>query len=490
MMSDDMTPDEAGMLDTIELLRESLADVQRAMSRDQNGWTQLAGVDQNGEFTHEFLVATAANIRVAMAANPLIKRGTNLRAAYIWGDGCQVAVKDRPDQGQDVNAVVQAFLNDAGNAGFVTTDARVEMERDLSAAGEVVLCLPTDPITGRVRVRKVRPSQITAIHTDPEDEAAEQFYLRQWTDADGKGQKAWYPALGYYPTDRPRTVKHGDDDVEVRWDSPAVFVRVNRVGSRGVGDAFAAVPWADAYKGFLEDWLRIAKSLSKFSWQARTRGDKAQQVAEKIAHATGTGNGFASDPNTYLEAISKSGAQINADSGRPAAAMIAAALDIPLTTLLGDPGVTGARAVAADVTESSWQVFDVRRDLWRSIITSICDHVIDSAVIAPAGPLHGTIRRDGDRRYAELPPDDSRAIEVTFPARDDTALGDRIKAVQAADQSELLPPLTMVRLYLEALGVADIDSVLDQVTDDDGNYLPPADVAAELAQRRQDQGQA
>lgn len=464
----------AGALDTIEMLKESLADIQRVMDRDQAGWAELGSLDDNlGGFTHDFRNRQAARILVAMAANPLIKRGTNLRAAYIWGSGVEISVQDKPDQGQDVNAVVQAFLDDPANAAtFANTDARIEWERDLAYAGEVALCLPTDPITGRVRVRKLPVSQITEIIADPEDESTEWLYLREWADSDGNTHAALYPALGYHPATRDRSRRIKDRDIQIRWDQPVRLVRVNKIKNRGLGDAFAAVPWADAYKRFLEDWLRVANSLSRFAWKASTRGDKTAEIAARMTASIEAGQGVALDPNSRMEAISKSGATINADSGRPAAAMIAAALDLPVTVLLSDPGVTGARAVATDVTESSWAVFDVRRDLWRTVLRDVCAWVIDSAVIAPAGALRGTIRRDGDRRYADLPEGDGRTIEVVFPARDSESLVDRIKAIQIADQSEKLPPLTMARMYLDALGVRHVDEVLDLISDDEGNFVP------------------
>lgn len=177
------------------------------------------------------------------------------------------------------------------------------------------------------------------------------------------------------------------DEVEIRWDHPIKLVRVNRVGDRGVGDVFAAVPWAAAYKRFLEAWSQLTASLSRFAYQVRTRGDRVADAAAKLARANAeAGQNITTDPNTYLEAVGKSGATIDSESGRPLAAMVAAALDLPVTTLLGDPGVTGARATAESVTDASWPVFDVRQQMWGSVLRDVCSWVIDSAVISPPGP--------------------------------------------------------------------------------------------------------
>lgn len=481
--------------ETIWLLKESLADVQRVMDRDQAGWAELGSLASGLEgFDASFRKRQAARILVASVANPLVKRGIDLRCAYVWGDGVQVSIDDTPDQGQDVNAVLQAFFDDPANqATWTDASAHIEDEKLLATVGEVWLCLPTDRIDGRVRVRRFPAEQITAILTDPEDEATECLYLREWTQP-GKAdiQRAWYPALGYRPAMRQQRVATADrTEVEVRWDAPLRPVRVNQVKDRGIGDAFAAVPWADSYKRFLEDWAQYMRSLTLYAWRMKTRGDRVSQASAEMARAAqrgDAGQGFAADPNTMLEAISKSGATIDADSGRPLAAMVAAALAIPVTTLLGDPGVTGARATAETVSEDSWAIFAIRREVWRSVIRDVCGWVIDAAIIAPAGPLRGTIVRDGDRQTAQLPEGDGRTVKVAWPEKDSTSVLDRVKAVQVVDQSEKLPPLSALRLYLQALGVSDADEILDMVTDEDGNFIPLDVLDAQLRQQMQDRG--
>ena len=112
----------------------------------------------------------AERAEIAATADPIIKRGVNLRAAYIWGAGVQISVRDQPDQGQDVNAVVQGFLDDPRNqATFSTVTAKTKLERRLATCGEVFACLPTDPYTGRVRLRVLPQDQIVEIVTDPDE---------------------------------------------------------------------------------------------------------------------------------------------------------------------------------------------------------------------------------------------------------------------------------------------------------------------------------
>lgn len=469
------TSTQSSLEETIVLLQESLAEVQRAMDKDNEGWELAVYQSANEAFTADFRKRIAAKILVAVTAHPLIKRGVELREAYVWGGGVTIATDDSPDQGQDVNAVLQAFLDDPDNQETWTAmTAQVANERDLCISGEIVFCLPTDPQNGRVRVRKLKPLQITQIYLDPEDEFTEQYYLREWVDvASQKQKKALYPRLGYTPVNQPPEI----NGIEIRWNQPIYFLRVNKVGDRGVGDAFAAVPWANAYKRYLQDWAAYMKSLVKYAWRLRTRGDKVRQAAKSLQSGTEelVGSGFASDPNTYLEAISKSSASIDADSGRPLATMIAAGLNIPVTTLLGDPGITGTRATAEVVSADSEAVFHIRQELWKGVLAAVCDYVIDSAVAAPTGALRGYVETVGDRRIVTLPPEDSRTLKIKFHEKNSGTVLDAVRAVQLVDQSELLPPIEALRMYLRALEVENVDEIIKLVQNDQGEYIP-ADV--------------
>lgn len=470
--------------DMVEVLSESLVDVEASFRREDQGWQRL-GMDQSGGFTPQFRKARTAEAVAASVIDPLIKRATILRAAYIFAGGVQVGVRDDAQEGQDVGAVVAQFWGDEDvQQTFSSTQALLTHERQCATHGELFFALPTDQRTGRVRVRSLPPAQFGDIIFDPEDAARPWFYPRATVTADGQPVTVLHPALSYRPASRPASF----GGQSIRWDAPVLHVAVNTVGGRGVGDLWAAIPWARTYKGFLTDWAALMRALSKVATVLRTRGDKVQRAAQHMAGMMQPGSGVSLTADDQLEALSTSGARFDADSGRPLAVMVAAALDLPVTTLLGDPGVTGARATAESVAEESWAPFSLRQDMWGMVIRQIVDYVIDSAVIAPLGGLRGTIWRDGDRLTAVLPGDD-RTVIVAFPERDDTAAIDKVKAIVAADQTEKLPPLTVARLLLEALGVPNLDEVLAQVTDDEGHFIPLDVGAQKVRDRLADRGE-
>ena len=480
----------AGALNSIGLLQEALADVEASFAREDAGWTALGS--KADQFTHKFRTARAADAVAAAAFDPLLKRALNLRVAYIWAGGVQVSTRDDAEAGQDVNAVVRAFWGDEDvQQTFSSVQALIEHERQLGTHGELFLALPTDPRTGRVRVRSLPPEEFDADPiTDPEDAARVWYYPRTYTPkaAGATARTVLYPAASYRPAIRPKTAEHVGAQVEVRWDAPILHVAVNEVGGRGVGDLWAALPWAKAYKGFLSDWAGLMRALARIAVKVTTRGDKVQQATSHLATITQPGGGVGLTHGDKLEALNTSGARFDADSGRPLAVMVAAALDLPVTTLLGDPGATGARAVAENVSEESWSVFSVRQDLWASVIGQIVAYAIDQAALAPLGGLRGTIRRDGDRQYVDLPEGDDRTIIVAFPEHDTTDMLDKVRAIVQASQTETLPPLTVARLLMQALEVPDLDDVLALITDDEGNFVPLDVLDAHVRQRIADRG--
>lgn len=480
--------------ETVELLQESMAQLEDDFA--DRGWLRLSAAAQQ-EFSRSGLTNAAQLARILSVANPLIKRGLALRAAYVWGQGVSVAARAKGDEGgQDVNAVVQAFWDHPLNRKALTSSqAAEELEKTgLGCNGNVLLACFTSPLSGAVELARLPFDEVQDIICNPDNAAEHWFYLREWESDvlepgyDGTRmrhvrQKAYYPALGYRPPVRPRTI----GTVEVLWDAPVWHVAVNRLDGWkfGIGDAYAAMQWARAYKEFLEDWARLMKALSRFAWRlsstaspkARLAGAKARMLAspeQTPADASKAGATAALGPEYTLEAIPKTGATLDSESGKPLAAMIAAALGVPVTMLLGDPGITGARAVAESLDTPTELEMGLRRTLWGDSLRQLLDYVVDQAVKAPRGPLKGTVARDDFGREAVvLTGDTERTLDIVWPDLTDASVTDKVAAVVSADGTSKMPPETTARLLLEALGVEDVDEILDGMTDDEGNWVGP-----------------
>lgn len=493
--SDKLSGERAALSNQIELLREGLADLELAM--EDQGWESLL-TNSKEEFSRQGLLRASQAARVMAIANPLIKRGLSIRTSYIWGGGVEISCSADGSEGtQDVNAVIQAYMDDEGNqASFTGDQANEQNETALGTDGNVLFANFTSPLTGWVRTRVVPFDQITDIVCNPEDVSEPWFYVRRWTETDLNGRtedKAQaYPALNYNPKIKPRQL---EGRILIRWDAPAYHVKVNgqHGWKYGVGDAYAALAWARSYREFLADWATLVKALSQFAWKltspTKSAADKLRQkVARAVPGKPGqpTGNpgsvgaSAIMTPDMNMEAIPKSGATIDSNSGQPLAAMVAAGLGVPLTMLLADPGTTGARAVAETLDTPTENEMRRRQSVWAQARRAILEYVIKQSVRAPRGALRGTITRDPytDRETVELEGMDDWTIDIDWPELRKLDPAVVVKAIVDADGTGKLPPLVTVRLLLKALSVEDIDEIMKDVTGDDGEWIDPMETAA------------
>lgn len=465
----------------VEQLTESLARLE--LANEDLGWQRLTNQYQ-GEFTREGLKRSAELCRIMAIANPMIKRGLSVRAAYIHGQGVGITARADGNEGtQDVNAVVQQFLDDDTNRSALTGhQAKLRLETAMGTDGNVFVALFTNPLDGRVTPRTLPFDEVVEKITKPGDRMITHFYKRIWKEGTDE-HKAYYPDLRYRPVTRAKT---HTDGVEIMWDSPVYHLNDNGLDgwTFGIGDAYAALPWARAYKDFLEDWVLLIKALSKIAFQTSSKSTPDSQrkraALQNLANVP-AGSAVNMSEGQKFEAVSKSGATIDSESGRPVLSMVAMALGLPVTTLSADPGQTGARAVAETLNLPTKLEMQGRQELWTEMFRAILGYVIDQAVIAPRGPLKGTMARDGDAVIVALSGDTDRTLEIVWPSLDELPIETLINAIVEADGTGKVPPLVTLRLLLRALKVRDVDEILEDLTDDDGNFIDPAATAGQAA---------
>lgn len=480
------------------LIRESMADLE--LAAEDRGWLRMS-IELEQEFSRQGLANVTRNCRMMAIASPLVKRGLQLRIGYVWGQGVTIEARAAGDDApQDVNAVLQDWWDDESNqVALTSSQAQEELERALGTDGQVFFACFTNRLTGRVQVRSTPFDEVTEILTNPDDRDEPWFYLRTQTVTvvergytgltrlRGETRRVFHPALGFWPSQRPKSI----DGIPVEWDIPILHVAVNRLDGWkwGVPDAYAVLPWALAYEGFLTDWARLTKALSKFAWKLTgDRASKAQAAAAKVAAAlpgnvpaiggSDAGGLAAMQAGANLEAIPKSGATIDSESGRPLASMVAAGLGIPVTTLLADPGTTGARAVAETLEQPTINEMGMRRELWSSVLQTLGGYVIDQAVKAPRGPLRGTVTQVGNRQTVVVAGDVERTVVVNWPDLNEMDPAALVKSVVEADGTGIMPPVETLRLLLRALRVKDADEVIESMLDENGEFVDPRVTAA------------
>ncbi len=481
-----------------DFVMERLAELELAL--DDIGWHRL-NFDADWEFSRVGIDRIVALSRLNALKNPLIRRAVHLTAAYVFGQGVEIAARD-----DDINVdVIQPFLDDPANAKVLFSDVALPAKhRTLMTDGNLAFILFPNPYTGHVSVRSISIDEIRDIVTNPDDRADVWFYKRCWTERtfalDGPAfgfrdayREAWYPDWRYQPGpgQRPESIER----IPVRWDSPIYHVAVGGLdGMRfGVPETYAALDWAKAYKLFLEDWATIVRSLSRFAWELvvkRNPGAAAKKLGTTVTpqnrvdtnpSPTG-GSVFVGNENTTLKALPKTDATVASEDGVWLAKMVAAATGIPYTILMGDPDM-GNLATAKTLDRPTELTMIGHQRVWAEILRDLCSYAVDWAIRAPGGKLTGRQETgpDGRPRWVVDPvtvpgtkgidgaPDgpakeisgaDRRTIDVTFPAILEQDMLSTIQAIVTAGDTELPPPDVILRLLLTALGVDDVDEIV------------------------------
>jgi hypothetical protein len=458
-----------------EFLKERLAELELAL--EDQGWFKL-NLGSENEFSRDGLYTICRLARLMYLKSPVIQRGVQVQAHYVFGQGVSIHVEDT-----DTNLVLQRWLADARNKAELTGhQARMMKERELQVEGNIFLVLFTHPVTGQVLVRSIPVGEVKEIITDPEDAKTPRYYKRAWRvevldpetgNINYQDRSAFYPDWRY----RPKADEKLDTIAghAVLWDAPVYHIKVGGFSDMrfGVSEIYAALDWARAYKEFLEDWATLTRAYSRFAHKLTTKGGaKGVQMASAKLNATGgpplVGSTFIGGEGTDLTPMRIGGANVSAEDGRRLMLMIAAAQGLP-ETFYGDASV-GTVATAKSLDRPTELKMRDRQTLWAEVHKDLVAYMLWRAATAPQGPLKGVLdaieEKDGTPRL--VLEEDDLTIHVDYPPLLEHDVAASVNSVtQAAPH---LPNERLVaKLLLSALGEDDVSKLLDEMFPEDGD---------------------
>lgn len=368
------------------------------------------------------------------------------------------------------------------------------LEVDLETDGNLFFCFFINQATGRIRVRMINFDEIAEVIHNPEDAKEPWFYKRMWTEertdlttgASSSTQRtAYYPDWRYTPLARPATI----GTYPVYWDRPVYHVKIGGYSNWtfGLCEFYDAIDWAAAYKSFLEDWASIVRSLRRFAWQITTTGGNRGVTAAraKLNTTLGLGSGetnppplagsvFVGNENNKIAPISTNGATIAAEDGRRLLLMVAASFGLS-ETFFGDADI-GSLATARSLDRPTELMMTDRQTFWRDVFLNIFNFVQLWEVKAPQGSLRalGSIAmttEDGQREETVVWQDATAAdIAISFPPilQHDipamvTATVNAATLGKAGMLAGTMDLVTLARLLLTTLGVADADEIVERL---------------------------
>lgn len=453
---------------TAEMLAESLAQLEHALY--EPGWQRLT-VEADLEFSRDGLDQITALCEVMRLKNPLIRRGVNIRVYYVWGQGVTVDAREPA-----VAEVVSKMWDlDDNQRTLFSMEAAQGKERQLSTDGNLFLAPFTDPTSGAVHIRSIPFREIRDVIRNPNDRSEPWYYQRARTRevfdldtgiSEHRVETVYHPALDYLPPPGERRQMIGRYPVE--WNAPLLHVQ-SEVDDRrkwSIPDVYAAVDWAMAYKLFLEDWATLVRSLSRFAWKKKSTSPRQlpahraaiEGQADRNAGATALMVG-----DDDLTPIPKTGATVDAESGRPLALMVASAMDVPETLLRGNADV-GNLATARTLDRPTELAMRTRQGLWTGVYHRLANYAVMQA--ARTGMLSGagvTLVRGPNGVRERVVTDLDLTVDVEWPSILEHDVKALVEAIEKANGTGEIPPDVTTRLLLTALGVDDVDELVEEM---------------------------
>lgn len=316
-------------------------------------------------FTLDELKEIVEKTREMALANPILKRAISIRSSNVFGKVFTIkgAIPER------INRIVENVVNEQC-IGSVA--AWMRNERTAFTDGSVFFVYnKTTKEWSRLLL-----NSITNWITDPIDPERVRYYQRTYTDLNNlnnpnavpKQIVEWIAVDSYTPPaglsriqDKPLNRNLVIVDVKFNADSGQTL---------GVPDALPALPWASLYREYLKDGAKVIKALASIAWVLKNKTQAGVQKAAARVPVGGIAATANMTDNMDLSAMPRSN-QVDLNTGRALAAMVATACEVSVVSLLSDPGVSGAAATAKTLDPPTEQAAQARQEVWAAVIKRI-----------------------------------------------------------------------------------------------------------------------
>jgi hypothetical protein len=479
-----------------ELLEERIAELETFI--EDVGWERMYGYGDDFQFTREALRDIIRLSRLYYLKSPIIKRPVDLQSYYVWGQGFELK-----DSNPALNDVVQRFVKDPSNQrALFSVESAMDAERKLRVEGNLFLGYFTNLSTGRVQVRRFKVDEVQSIVFSDDDATEPRFYLRVWSDSNGS-QRRYYPDWGYVrrlraereigtslgQTDSVRQEMIGE--VSIDWDVPILHRKTGGFSDMdfGVPETYAALDWAKAYRELLEDFKKTSRALAKWAMVLKKEGASQAQITAIQARlqstlgtasaetnpAPVTGSTFVSNDSVDLKALDVSKASIDPEKFNRVMLMACAAMGTP-SNFYGD-AASGNLASAKTLDRPTELMFRARQNLWAEVFADCCTIAIEAAALAPKSKKVQSAGYDEDTGLMKIKADRKLVdvdIDMSFPP---VLQQDVQSVVQSLVTGITLngQPIqvmndgpTILRILLKALGIDEVDEVVEIFYPKDG----------------------
>ena len=319
-----------------EILAESYSALARAtLDFDEKGWAPLNQYTDTGMDLADVKVVSR-NARRQTASNPILKRGSTLRASYVFGRGFKMS-----QAGSPLAPRFQKIIEDPINQQVLFSEAACKKnERALFTDGNFFVRYDKR----NRRFSRVPLDEIAGWATDPDDPEIIRYYLREYQVREpvtdpyntylAETRKVWYP-LDYVANPVARI-----NDIPVDRNFVMIDSKSNdETGSLwGLPDALPALPWSWAYSEYLKDGSKMLKALSSIAWQVKSKTAKGgANISSKLVSNKEVAATAVTGADIDISAMPRNN-NIDLATGQPLAAMAATAMEVSANALLAEGG--------------------------------------------------------------------------------------------------------------------------------------------------------
>ena len=453
------------------------------------------------EFTRWGIQQIILISRLYYVKHPWIRRGINISAAYVFGQGVELSSPD-----PDANDALKDFRE--RNKSSLGQIALTEQERRKGYDGNVFWCLFTDTQdSGDVNVRVIDATEVQEIVYDQNDAALPQYYHRVWTQKtfdvtsgqwNNQTGDEWYPAMNYEPPEKPQTI----GSKPVKWDSPVYHRKCGHVANWtfGAPRVYPALDWAREGRKHLEACEGYTQSVSQIALRFTAKG--GQQALEGIKQQWQTsvgptsalldqqppavfGSSFASGPGTEVEAFKARGMGCDPSEVKEIRNMVACALEVPPTWLADME--TSNLSTAQTLDRPTELGFLSKQEEWQEDLVVMGRYQLRVSKLATGSKFRAALdrrktgdveireaarqQRNGHWTYQEAKVRNPKVVEVmcSFPSIREGDIPALVKAVNDAmaidrqGNQHGIDDKTAVRKFCDLLDISDADELVEKL---------------------------
>jgi len=385
--------DQQNTIHKLELTVEGLKDgsIQESAASDLSWQSRLLQDQQwvlaSGSQQHRYIQKSTVDLYADMANfmyifSPLIRRAVTIKTLFTFSRSYSISSKTGTVQAA-IDKVKKAPLN---KQAFFSQQATREIDAELQKTGNVYIAIWRKLTPAQIRVWT--SYEIGDIILDENDSNRPMYYIRSWVDANGKNHEKAYPSVfndkivgiirtgqGTYTVDNDVVVYHlaTDKGLRQKW---------------ALTELTAAMRWAKAHEGFLEDFGAIVRAIRKYTSMVITSGGNAQVSALQSQFSGSTSNAgtplqsnpagsmlVASAGTDYKVVDAGKNKIVGLDESRYFLIMVCAGSGVPETLLTGDPS-TGNLATAKELTGPFLTLIESRQEDWTDMIAIVFSKIL------------------------------------------------------------------------------------------------------------------